>query len=102
MALQSVTVDLPEEIVALLGSDQPPSEAARKAIILSLLREAKISQGKAAELLGISMWEMMDLIVEQDIQTGPQTAEEIDEEIATARCLAVDLHKNDRATQRGL
>lgn len=102
MALGSVTVELPEEIVSLLGADQPASEAAHRAIVLGLLREAKISQGKAAELLGLSMWEMLDLIVEQDIQTGPQTAEEIAEEIETARCLAVDLHKNDRATRRGL
>jgi predicted HTH domain antitoxin len=85
MALQSVTVELPEEIMSLLGEDQPAPEAARDAIVLSLLRKAKISQGKAAELLGISMWEMLDLVIEQDIPTGPQTADEIDQEVDVIR-----------------
>jgi predicted HTH domain antitoxin len=87
MAMQSVTIELPEEIVSLLGKDEPASDAARKAIVLGLLREAKISQGKAAELLGISRWEMMDLIVEHQIPTGPQTVEEIELELETIQRL---------------
>jgi predicted HTH domain antitoxin len=87
MAMQSVTIELPEEIVSLLGADESASEAARKAVVLGLLRETKISQGKAAELLGISRWEMMDLIVEHQIPTGPQTVEEIEQELETVRRL---------------
>jgi predicted HTH domain antitoxin len=88
MALQSVTIELPEEIMAILGADQPASEEARRAIILSLLRKAKISQGKAAELLGISKWEMEPLLEEFGIYSGPETPEEIAEEIETARRIA--------------
>ena len=88
MALQSVTIQLPEEIISLLGEDQPVTEAAHQAIVLSLLRKAKISQGKAAELLCISKWEMDSLLEEYGICSGPETPEEIAEEIETARQIA--------------
>ena len=88
MALQSLTIELPEEKISLLGADQPASEAARKAIVLGLLREAKISQGKAAELLGISKWDMGELLDAYEIYSGPETPEEIAEEIEAARRIA--------------
>lgn len=85
MATQSITIDLPEEIVSLLGSPDSAPAAAKRAIVLELLREGRISQGKASEILGISRWAMMDLIAEHEIPSGPQTAEEMAREIETIR-----------------
>ena len=47
--------------------------------------EARISQGKAAELLGITRWEMLDLMARHRIESGPETAEEMQQEIDAMR-----------------
>ena len=85
MAMQTLTIELPEEIVRLLDDDGPASETARRAVVIELFRTAKISQGKAAELLGISKWDMLPIMEEHGIYHGPLTAEEIDEELETLR-----------------
>lgn len=87
MVMETVTFKLPKEILSLLGSPDTAPEAARKAVVIELFREGRISQGKAAELLGISRWEMIDLVNTLNIPTGPQTAEDIDREVETIRRL---------------
>ena len=62
------------------------SAKAKKALVLELLREAVISQGKAAELLRLTRWEILDLMAQYHIPSGPETAEEMRQEIA-------DLHQ---------
>jgi predicted HTH domain antitoxin len=57
-------------------------------LVLDLLREGQISQGKAAELLGINRYEMLDLMARHKIPSGPQTAEEAEREIEAAIRLA--------------
>jgi predicted HTH domain antitoxin len=87
MAMQSVTIELPEEIVDLLGGPELAAEAAKRAIVIELFRTHKISQGKAAEVLGISKFgdEMHDIMKEYGIYHGPQTIGEIEQEIETIR-----------------
>jgi len=57
------------------------SEAVRRALdrgldalrlerVLASLREGKISKGRAAELLGVSIYEILDLVEEHDIPYG--------------------------------
>jgi predicted HTH domain antitoxin len=84
----SLTLDLPEELVRLLGSPERTAERAREALVLDLLRHAEISQGKAAELLGINRYEMLDRMARHKIPSGPQTAEEAEQEIEAAIRLA--------------
>ena len=62
MATRVLELELPEEAIGLLGAPGEASAKATEAIVLELLREARISQGKAAELLGITRWEMLDLM----------------------------------------
>ena len=50
-----VTVQLTDELVAVLNrSDQPLDRRAQELIVLELYRQAEISSGKAAEILGMS------------------------------------------------
>ena len=53
-AVGVVKMDLPQELIALVG-DSPERVAveARRALVLELLRMGKISQGKAGEFLGL-------------------------------------------------
>lgn len=88
MASHTMTVDLPEELVDLLGSPEAAAAKAREALVLGLLREGRLSQGRAARLLGLTRWDILDLMAAHAIPSGPETAEEMEHEIATARRLA--------------
>lgn len=85
MASQHVTVDIPDQVVELLGSPQAVAERMRLTLVIDLLRGGRISQGRAAELLGISRWDMLQLMVEHQIPSGPQTVEELREDLEAAR-----------------
>ncbi|MFW6074029.1 MAG: UPF0175 family protein [Chloroflexota bacterium] len=91
MATKSVTVELPEELVAFLGSPEKTNERVRKSLVLELLREGEISQGKAAELLGVSKSAVLEVMKEHNIYSGPRTSDEISQEIESARRLAREL-----------
>ena len=81
---KTITLDLPEELLDLLGPSESLSDRVRESLVLSLLRDASISQGKAAQLLGITRWTMMQLMVRHCIPSGPETAEEMRQELETA------------------
>lgn len=85
MTNRTLALDLPEEIIDLLGSPDAAVAKAREALVFALLREARISQGKAAQLLGLSRWEILDLLPSQQIATGAETAEELRQEVEAAR-----------------
>jgi hypothetical protein len=53
---------VPEEIIELLGSEATAQKEAHEAFILDLVRRGRISKGKAAELLGISLWDLPAVI----------------------------------------
>jgi predicted HTH domain antitoxin len=82
---RTVTFELPEDLLALLGPPEAVSARAKEALVLELLRETEISQGKAAELLGLTRWEILDIMAERQIPSGPRTAEEMREEIEAVR-----------------
>ena len=84
MADQSLTVQGPEEIVTLIGSVDEVADKARLLLVIDLLRQSRISRGRAAELLGISAWDMIELAAQYDIQSGPETPDELDREIDAA------------------
>jgi predicted HTH domain antitoxin len=85
LATRSLTVDLPEEVVELLGSREDGSAAVRQALVLDLLRNGEVSQGRAARLLGITHRDILDLMARYCIPSGPETVEELREEIENAR-----------------
>jgi predicted HTH domain antitoxin len=93
----AITVDLPDELVALLGSPESAAERVRQSLVLDLLREAEISQGRAARLLGITRWDILDLMARYRIPSGPATAEEMRQEIENARRFSPSLaHARDQ------
>ena len=53
--------------------------------VLELLRDAQISQGKAARLLGITRYDILDLMASRYIPSGPFTPEEVDRDIENTR-----------------
>ena len=53
--------------------------------MLDLLREARISQGYAARMLGITRWDILDLMALHAIPSGPETPEEMRRDVEAAR-----------------
>ena len=58
--MTSVTLELEDELLELLGQqNQPLPRVAREILILELYRRSIVSSGKAAELLGVSRQELI-------------------------------------------
>ena len=84
MAETTITLELPEELAALLGPPELLQASVREALVLALLRDARLSQSKAARLLGITRWDILDLMALHCIPSGPETAEEAERDVAAA------------------
>lgn len=82
---KALTFDLPEEIIAVLGSSDEAAIRAREALLLDLLRDGTVSRGQVASALGISIWDVLDLIREHRIPSGPESAEEARREFEEAQ-----------------
>lgn len=85
MGQVEIRIALPAEVAALLGeTDEQRARRAREAVILHLLREGAVSQGRAAALLGVTRYDILDLMATYDIPSGPQTIEEYRQEVEQA------------------
>jgi hypothetical protein len=85
MTTITFTLDLPEELKEHLGSRDQMNSRAKEALVLQLLRVAEISQGIAAEALGITRWEVLQLMARDQIYSGPESAEEATRDVEAAR-----------------
>lgn len=83
--MSTITFELPEDVIALLGPPEAAAAKAKESLVLDLLRDARISQGTAARLLGITRWDIIDLMAHYQIPSGPATAEEMEQEIRDLR-----------------
>lgn len=84
MGILKIELELPEEILEYLAK-QDIEKSIKKLIVLDLLREHKISQGKASELLGINRWELLKLMELYSIPAIDLTTGELKEELERAR-----------------
>ncbi|MDF3043668.1 MAG: hypothetical protein K0Q71_6374 [Thermomicrobiales bacterium] len=85
MTAKSITLELPEELVELLGPPEAIAGRVRESLVLDLLRDAQITQGEAALLMGVTRYDILDLMARYCIPSGPETAEEMRQEIENAR-----------------
>jgi len=67
--------DVPEEDL----KDKEVLMKAREGAVMELLRKGKVSQGRAAELLGINRHDLVDLMAKYDIPVFEATSEELKE-----------------------
>ena len=71
-------VDLPEKSI----KNKEVLKKGKEGIVLELLRKEEISQGKAAELLGIDRNTLFDLMAKYDIQVIDMSEKELKEELS--------------------
>ncbi len=76
----SIELELPEEVVAAL-QDEDVAAKAREALVMELLREHRISQGKAAEILEITRSELFTLMARYQVPVVDLSPEELRSEL---------------------
>lgn len=84
MRTTTLPLELPDELVALVASPEAAAARARQMLVLDLLRQARISQGKAAALLGLTRHDVLRLMGEHQIRSGPASFEELRAEVDVA------------------
>lgn len=75
-----VEFELPDEVATQLHEAEMAVKA-KEALVMELLREHHISQGKAADILGISRHNLFDLMTKYQVPVIDLTAKELDAEL---------------------
>lgn len=76
-------VELPGSTVSMVWGNAQVAEAdLRERAVLGLFAEGRISSGKAAELLGMSRWDFLDLLVRRQV-AWPIRPEDVAEDVST-------------------
>jgi hypothetical protein len=85
--MANVTVDIPEEVLALAGlPGGSASGGATQLLALELFREGRVSLGRAAELAGVSTEEFMEFSAHRQVSLH-YTEADLAEDRATAERL---------------
>ncbi len=83
--MRAVTIDLPAELLELLGSEEEAKRGAKVALILDLVRRGKLSRAKAAELLQLPLWDLPELLAEYRIPWFDYPPEDLQRDLETLR-----------------
>jgi predicted HTH domain antitoxin len=73
-------VELPDELFTQLGEEEMEKKV-KDALVMELLREHRLSQGKAAEILGIGHHELFDLMTSHRVPVIDLDEEELTTEL---------------------
>ena len=91
MATTTVTIEMPEELAALLGPAERLPDTVLETLVLDLLRDVRITQGEAAILLGVTRYDILDLMIQHRIPAGPATPDEVDQELEAVRKIMLSM-----------
>jgi predicted HTH domain antitoxin len=78
-------VELPPELVELLGSEEDAKRDAKVAVVLDLVRRGRVSRARAAELLGLALWDLPALLTEYRIPWFDYSPEDLARDLETLR-----------------
>jgi len=73
-------LELPDELFAQLQENEIAAKA-KEALVMEFLREHRLSQGKAADLLGVNRHELLDLMSRYRVPVIDLTSEELKHEL---------------------
>jgi predicted HTH domain antitoxin len=77
ITLKAVIIEFPEEVVELY-EEKELENSVRKWSVLELVRNGKLSSGKASEILGMTRWDFMELMSDYDIPMVNFSPEELE------------------------
>ena len=81
----AVTIDLPAELLELLGSEEEARRGAKVALVLDLVRRGTLSRAKAAELLQMSLWDLPELLAQYRIPWFDYPSEDLQRDLEILR-----------------
>lgn len=84
---KSIYMEIPDELLELLGSEDEAAKEAKQSLVLDLVRQGRISRAKAAELLGINLWDLPEFLSKYRIPWFDYSEEQMEEDMATLRSL---------------
>ncbi|MBX3331184.1 MAG: UPF0175 family protein [Nitrospira sp.] len=84
---QPLTIDLPDELLQVLGTAEEARQEAKTALILDLVRRGKVSRTRAAEFLQISIWDLPALLAQYQIPWFDYSSEALREDLKTLASL---------------
>jgi predicted HTH domain antitoxin len=82
---KSIYMEIPDELLELLGSEDEAAKEAKQSLVLDLIRRGRISRSKAADLLGIDIWEMPAFLSEYKIPWFDYSKKQMEQDMATLR-----------------
>jgi len=86
MSTITLSLNLPQELIPILEANEAELEGRiLELIVLELVRQQRISTGKAAELLGISKWEFVQLLGQNNIPYFTESSEELVAQVETVQ-----------------
>jgi len=75
-------INLPESVISVFGeSEDVRGESILEAAVVKWFELGRISQGKAAEILGISRADVLDVLAQYRVSPWQYTDAELDEEL---------------------
>jgi len=90
--MKIIEIAVPEEIINLVGSEEKAKEEAKEALILDLVRRGKMSKGKAAELIGINLWDLPEFLTKYRIPWFDYSKEDLQQDLNSLK----NLEKSER------
>ncbi len=83
--MASVTVDIPEEVLAKLQSgDREADKALRLTTAFSLCKQGRLATSQAAQLAGLTYADFLEAAARAQIELFPVNLEELKEEVIRA------------------
>ncbi|RLI75944.1 UPF0175 family protein [Archaeoglobales archaeon] len=81
--MEEISVKVPKDLVRILKvRDEDIPRLVRLYLAIELYREGKVSLGKAAQIAGITKWEMMEILASKNIPLQ-YDAKDLDKDVET-------------------
>ncbi len=83
--MKTLTLELPTELLELLGSEEQAKRGAKLALVFDLVQRQRVSRAKAAELLGIPLAEFPALLAEYSIPWFDYSTDDLDRDLQSLK-----------------
>lgn len=93
--MKTISIEFPDEIAELF-EEKDIENSLKKFAILELVKEGKISSGKAAEILKMTRWDFMDLMSLYDLPNVNFSEDELDKQIKAKTIPVTDITEQER------
>lgn len=80
---QPLTIDIPTELLEVLGTEDEARQEAKTALILNLVRRGKVSRARAAEFLQIPLADFPAFLAQYQIPWFDYSAETFRDDLQT-------------------